>query len=180
MTAGSKMPATQTTKRLVAVCPDSCSLNPEKIGGAITEALLAARANGAGQPALMKRASELLGRPVPHGNMQRHMAHMRELAEDEPADLGDGKRPTDLAILDAIIIAGHKNSRAWKPTIKDTLDAMKLKIQMTGQSAFEDMLTAMDAALDAAEDEEEDDGEVEAENPDAVASEDERAQAGDG
>jgi hypothetical protein len=60
---------------------------------------------------------------------------------------------------------------------------MKLKIAMTGQSAFEDMLRAMESGLDLA------DGELDMEeNPDAVASEDERVpdiayltdQSGDG
>ena len=36
------------TPKLVANCPDLCSLHPDKIGSAATEALLAARANGAG------------------------------------------------------------------------------------------------------------------------------------
>lgn len=173
------MPATLTSKRLVAVCPDSCSLHPDKIGQGVTEALLAARANGAGKASLARRASELLGRPVPATNMARHAAHMRELSEDQPVE-GDGVRPTDLAILDAIIVSGHKNARGWKPTIKDVLDAMKLKVQMTGQSAFEDMLSAMDAALDLAEDEPEDEEEVNVENPEAQLSPDERTPDGDG
>jgi len=173
------MPATLTSKRLVAVCPDSCSLHPDKIGQGITEALLAARANGAGAPSLAKRAAELLKHPVPQTNMSRHVGHMRELADDEPEVTGE--RPNDLAILDAIIISGHKNSRSWRPSIKDVLDAMKLKVQMTGQSAFEDMLTAMDAALDLAEDEEsEDEEEVNVENPEAQLSPDERTPDGDG
>lgn len=163
--ADSKMP--NSPNKLVANCPDACSLHPEKIGNAATEALLAARQNGAGAQSLAKRASELLGRTVHSGTMGRHIDHMRELADDQP-DL-TGPRPTDIQILDGIIVAGFRNSRNWKPTIKDTLDAMKLKTAMTGQSAFEDMLNALEAGLGMAEDEEE-----APENPEAQFSADER------
>jgi hypothetical protein len=162
------------TPKLVANCPDACSLSPEKIGQAATEALLAARANGAGAPALAKRAAELLGRPVPSSNMQRHVTHIRELAADEPSV--DGPRPTDLQILDSIIVSGFRHSKNWRPTIKDTLDAMKLKTAMTGQSAFEDMLNALEAGLGIAEDEDED---VAPENPEAILAPGER-EADDG
>ena len=172
--ADSKMPNSPTPK-LVANCPDACSLHPDKIGRAATEALLAVRANGAGRSVLISRATELLGRPVASGTMQRHIDHMRELADDAP-DVS-GPRPTDLQILDGIIVAGFRNSRNWKPTIKDTLDAMKLKTAMTGQSAFEDMLNALEAGLGMAEDGDEE--EVEAENREAVLSPAER-EADDG
>lgn len=159
----------QTPKKLVLVCPPGCSLHPDKIGQAVSEALLAIRANGGGRPALIKRGSELLGRPIPNTVMQRHVDHFRELADDTPQD---GPRPGDVAILDSIIAAGYRNSKNWKPTIKDTLDAMKLKVQMTGQSAFEDMLAAMEAAdLDLGD---ADDGSLPPEAPEAIFSPDER------
>lgn len=157
-------------KKLVVVCPEQCSLRPDKIGDHVTNVLIAMRENGGGSPAMSRRATELLKRRVPPTNMQRHLAHFKELADDDPIKAG-GPRPTDLHILDSIIVAGFRNSRNWKPSIKDTLDAMKLKTQMTGQSAFEDMLTAMDAALDFAEDEE-----ASLENPEAVSSPDERTE----
>ena len=156
------------TPKLVANCPDLCSLHPDKIGSAATEALLAARANGAGADSMAKRAAALLGRPVPRTNMQRHLDHMRELVGDEP--VVDGPRPTDVQILDQIIVSGFRNSKNWKPSIKDVLDAMKLKTAMTGQSAFEDMLNALEAGLGMADDEEE----QAPENPEAQLSADER------
>ena len=78
---GSSMsPNSPTTKRLVLQCPDNCSLRAEAIGGAVTAALISMRENGAGKGTMAARAAELLGRPVPETNMQRHLHHFRELA----------------------------------------------------------------------------------------------------
>jgi hypothetical protein len=169
--------------KLAIVCPQLCSYHPEKIGAENANVLKVIRENGAGAPTLARRAEELLGHPVSIASVNRHLKHYRELVPDEPDPAADGPRPTDLAILDSIIHSGFRNSKHWRPTIKDTIDAMKLKIAMTGQSAFEDMLRAMESGLDLA------DGELDMEeNPDAVASEDERVpdiayltdQSGDG
>lgn len=168
-----------TTKKLILRCPDNCSLRPAAIGNGVTAVLTDMREKGSGSRTMRARAAELLGRPVPGSNMDRHLEHYREaVPEDEQTEAGP--RPTDVSILDAIIESGHRNSKNWRPTIKDVLDAMKLKVQMTGQSAFEDMLTAMDAALDLADEEEDDEEEEQApENEQAVLSPEERTPDGD-
>jgi hypothetical protein len=167
---GWKMPQTLPSKKnLVVVCPDACSFHPDKIGDEATAILRAMREEGAGSPKMAKRAEELLGRPVPPTSMGRHVKHYRELAPDEPDPVAAGPRPSDVVILDAIIGAGFKFSARWRPTIKDTLDAIKLKSALTGQSAFEDMLRAMEAGLDLA------DGDLdEPENPEALGLADEQ------
>lgn len=122
---------------------------------------------------MSRRAQELLGRKINMSTMQRHLLHYKEAADpDAPED--EGPRPTDLAILDGIIVAGYRNAKSWRPSIKDTLDAMKLKVQMTGQSAFEDMITAMNEAMDLPDDPDEDEPEPAPENPEANAAEGER------
>lgn len=162
-----------TPKKLILQCPDNCSLRPTVVGAGVTAALTDMREKGAGSRTMRARASELLGRPVAGSNMDRHIQHFREAVPSDEPDPGAGPRPNDVAILDAIIAAGYRNSRSWRPTIKDTLDAMKLKASLTGQSAFEDMLTAMNAALDLAEEEDEEESEA-PENVEAVLSPAER------
>ena len=155
--------------KLAIVCPDACSFHPDKIGQENANVLRVVRENGAGAPTFKRRAEELLKHPVPQTNVTRHLKHYRLLVPDEPDPAASGPRPSDLAILDSIIGAGFRHSKHWRPTIKDTLDAMKLKIQMTGQSAFEDMLRAMESGLDLA------DGVLDVEeNPDAIGLPDER------
>ena len=156
---------------LVVVCPTACSFHPEKIGEVATAALLQMRKNHAGAGTMSRRAQELLGRKINMSTMQRHLAHYKEGADPNEEE-DTGPRPTDIAILDAIITSGFRHSKNWRPTIKDTLDAMKLKTQMTGQSAFEDMITAMNDAMDLPDTDEDD--ESVAENPEAVLAEGER------
>lgn len=154
---------------LVIACPAECSLHPDKIGQAQAEALMSIRASGAGIRKFMTQGATIVGRELAFATVQRHVKHYRlAVPEDEIVDAPPDKKVGDLEILDAIIAAGARNSRSWKPTIKDTLDAMKLKMQITGNSAFEDMLAAMEAGLDLA------DGIEEApENPAALGTPDE-------
>lgn len=163
--------------KLVAACPDNCSFHEDKIGKDVAEALLSLRQEGYGGPRFTAAASRLLGRKVPATNVQRHLKHYREVDENPPEIVEDGRKIGDLEILDTIIASGARNSRNWKPTIKDTLDAMKLKLQITGNSAFEDMLAAMEAGLDLAEGGEDEDEEP-PENPAALGTPDE-APSGD-
>lgn len=132
--------------KLIIVCPDQCSLRPEKIGPGPTAVLLALRENGAGAPSFARRAVEILGRPVPITNVQRHLKHYK-VPEDNPGSfVMPGKKLADLEILDLVIQRGAANSNSWKPSIKDTIEAMKLKMQMTGNSAFDDLIALLDGA----------------------------------
>lgn len=165
----SSIPA-PSAKKLAYNCDPRCSLRAEVIGNHNAAVLKTMRENGAGWGTMLRRAEELMPqrKPLAKSVMQRHLKHYVEVVNpDAPAE-PEGPRPTDLAILDGIILSGFRNSRNWKPTIRDTLDAMKLKVQMTGQSAFEDMLAAMDAAFDLPDDENE--------APEAQKSSDEAAQ----
>ena len=152
-------------RKLATNCHPLCSLREEVIGADAALFLKDARENGMGIVRFQRAAEEKLGRSLNTESIRRHLKHYREIDEFAPAD--GGEKPSDIAILDSIVAAGYRNSRNWKPTIRDTLDAMKLKAQMTGQSAFEDMLAAMDEAL------------TQNEAPEAVASEEERAQVGE-
>jgi hypothetical protein len=125
-------------------CPNECSLSPAKVGPGVANALLAIRQNGAGIQVMAKRAEELLKRPVPRSNMARHLHHYQEVDTTAPGAVDPSKKQGDLEILDLVIQRGAQNSQNWKPSIKDTLDAMKLKMQMTGNSAFDDLLALLD------------------------------------
>ncbi len=92
--------------------------------------------------------------------MDRHITHFVE-AEEPDAVPEDGPKPSDIAILDSIIVSGFRNSKNWKPSIRDTLEAMKLKVQMTGNSAFDDLISLFDVV-------DEDDPDFEA--PEAILS----------
>ena len=144
------------TIKLVIGCPRACSFHPDTIGPGAAAALLAIRENGAGQNIFARRAKEILGHPVPLSSVSRHLRHYKE-AEDPNAGPPDpSKKLADLEILDLVIQRGAANSGNWKPTIKDTIEAMKLKLQMTGNSAFDDLIALFDGteateALDEAE-----------------------------
>lgn len=147
-------------RKLVPACPDNCSLRPDVIGARYSAVICEMRANGAGREKIGARLTQLFKRPVPLTNVQRHLAHLREVDEGSDQPEMAGPKPNDLEIIDSIISAGFRNSRNWKPTIRDTLDAMKLKVQMTGNSAFDDLIALFDSA---------DDPEPEIENPEAVS-----------
>ncbi len=159
----------RTLSKLAINCPPECSMHPAKIGMKAANALLAAREQGAGRNVWARRAAEVLGHPVPVGNTQRHLLHYVELS-DPSAPVEAGPKPTDVEMLDAIILSGYRNSKNWKPTIRDTLEAMKLKVQMTGNSAFDDLISLFDSATDPEEPEVGSD-----EAPEAVLSPEERA-----
>jgi hypothetical protein len=113
-----------------------------------------------------RRAGELLGHPVSASSVARHLRHYREADTGESSPSKPSKAAGDLDILNEIIKKGFENSGSWKPTIKDTMEAMKLKASLTGHSVFQDMIDAMDRALDL---EDEDEEEQEApENPAAL------------
>ena len=146
---------TATRHKLVAVCPENCGVHVDSVGEAIAATVIEMRERGAGAPAIHKRITEM-GFTKLQGSVSTHLRHLRDVDDAPAAALPEnkGKRATDLEILDEIIVSGFRNSKTWKPTIKDTLDAMKLKAQLTGSSAFEDMLAMMDAALDLPEEDE--------------------------
>lgn len=154
-------------KKLAYNCSTACSLRVEVIGEELALFLKDLRENGTGMDKMTRLFNERTGRNVSKNTMARHVKHYRDVVEDESVDPILTEKPGDIEILDAIVAAGYRNSRNWKPTIRDTLDAMKLKSQMTGQSAFEDMLAAMDEALMAVE------------APEAEKSAEERSQEGE-
>lgn len=160
-------------RNLVIQCPPTCSLHPDKIGADQAAALLLLRENGAGSQVFPREAAKILGRRLSGGTVSRHLQHYKEAEDPDSGGATPSKVVADLEILNEIIARGFQNSKAWKPTIKDTMEAMKLKMQMTGNSAFDDMLAAMEAGLSLNEGVEDSDEVPEA--PEALMDEVERA-----
>lgn len=151
--------------KLVVACPNECSLHPDKIGEGPAAIILGMRENGAGGPTMAKRLGQVLGHPIPQSSMSRHLKHYKEVDPNPGGTVDPSKRMQDLEILDLMIQRAAANSASWKPTIKDAIEAMKLKMQMTGNSAFDDLISLFDGA-------ETDEAMVEAEE--AIKSADER------
>lgn len=168
---------TANQKKYVQRCPRECSLNPETMTSGQTDALLLLRETGAGMVVWRRNAADILGRDVSPASASRHLRHYKE-ADDTPRNSTSKEaRPSDVEILDELIVAGWHNSQNWKPSIRDTLEAMKLKSAMTGNSAFQNMLDAMEAGMRLAEGSDED-GPM-PENPHALGTEDERGETED-
>ena len=159
---------TPSPTKLIAVCEPLCSLSESLVGPAISAVIIEMRERGVGSTLIHRRVTEL-GYTGSEKAVWRHLRHLKPAADDPAAGLAPGQKVSDLEILDTIVAAGFRNAKTWKPTIKDTMDAMRLKMQMTGNSAFQDMLDAMERGLQMAE---------APEAPEAVAGEDEVAQAG--
>lgn len=132
------------SKKFVAVCPKDCSFREEAIGGPAVALIIAMRENGAGGPTIKARLEEHLKRNVAESSLYRHFKHLKEVDQSPSGPIEPGKKLGDLDILDLVIQRGAANSNNWKPTIKDTIEAMKLKMQMTGNSAFDDLLAMLD------------------------------------
>jgi hypothetical protein len=157
-------------RKLVNTCPALCNLHPDKIGQGNAETLTRLRETGAGVVIFTRRLEELTGKKHYLSSVGRHLSkHYREVEEDPASLIAADKKLGDLQILDLVIQRGAANSANWKPSIKDTIEAMKLKLQMTGNSAFDDLIALFDGAnVD-------DDGEETApESPEAVADADEQ------
>lgn len=146
-------------------------MHPDKIGQEKADVLRRLRETGVGETIFMRQGAEVLGRPIAKGTAGRHLKHYRtadELAGHEmPAD--PAVKVGNLEILERIIQRGFANSHTWKPSIKDTLDAMRLYVQITGNTGEDDLLKLFDVAEDELA------GAVE--NPAALAGADERAEA---
>jgi len=156
--------------KLGIACPTNCTFHPSKIGWKNANALAATRARGAGEIVFLRRYEELTGLRAANTTAHRHFKHYVKPADPKSdEEVVEGPKPSDIQILDSIIGAGFRNSKNWKPTIRDTLEAMKLKTQMTGNSAFDELIALFDVN-------EEDDDVPEV--PEAALSAEERAQEG--
>lgn len=131
---------------LVINCPRVCGLHPDRIGDANAQFLLGLRQKGVGAVIMTREAERLLGRRVHRTSVTRHLHHYREATDPSVAPPDLGAKKGDLEILDLVIQRGAANSMNWKPGIKDVIEAMKLKMQMTGNSAFDDLIALFDGA----------------------------------
>lgn len=101
------------------------------------------RSEGNGAPVFAREALRLTGKVFPTSSIGRHFHHYVEAFDQDDPPV-NAPKPSDIEILDSIIGAGFRNAKNWKPTIRDTLEAMKLKTSMTGNSAFDDLIQLFD------------------------------------
>lgn len=132
-------------KRYSIACPDLCQLHPDKIGQEKAEALLALKENGYGIARFGRGSLAVLGYEVPERSLQRHLKHYVELA-GTPFEEPEGRRASDVEILDAVIQSAWKNRAHWKPSLRDMLEAMAKKHAITGGSEASDLMQLFDVA----------------------------------
>lgn len=125
-----------------------CSLHVEKIGDKKSQAIADAY-EGVRDAAFLAAVDRIVGEHIPTSNVRRHAEkHLHLVVEaQEPT----GEKVGDIEILDTIIKKGFQHSASWRPTIKDTMDAMAMKLKLGGENPFQDMLDMMDSALDLAD-----------------------------
>lgn len=159
---------TATPAKYYIDCEAQCSLHPDRIGSERADALeLIYQTTQHNTMEFARQASVLLGRTVSRSAANRHRDHYKELADENEA-ISDGSAVKDLVFLDAVIRKSFQNQKNWKPTLKDALDAMKLRVQITGGSSTDELMALFDGADDL------DDEGLPIESQDAVLSEDER------
>lgn len=143
----------------IAYCAPQCQLRSEVIGEEASDAIAAAYEGPGGNLRIYnEKINAILGRDVDYFAARRHAQnHMRELEpENGPGSVSAGPQVamSDKAMLDMIIVAAQQNSRRWRPTIRDALDALKLKQSMGGDdSQYDPMLDAIELAIQSNEEE---------------------------
>lgn len=153
---------------LVIQCPPECNFYPGKIGDKAAVELMLYRETGIGTVLFGRKVEQVVGRAIAKSSIIRHFKHYKVKVDPNEAPPDPKKKHGDLEILDLVIQRGAANSMNWKPGIKDVIEAMKLKMQMTGNSAFDDLIALFDGA-------EIDEDEIPApEAPEALAAVEER------
>jgi hypothetical protein len=135
-------------------CGRRCNFSPAKIGQDKADAMAAAyEGPGSNLAEFTRKVTDILGYEPASTTLRRHAKEdYREVVAAPEAGAQDATAPpakvNTMDVLDTIIAAGFKNSRHWKPTIKDTMDAMAMKQRLGGDDPFKDMFAMLDAWQD--------------------------------
>jgi hypothetical protein len=133
--------------KVVIGCPTVCSLSPHRIGETAAEQLRLVRQAGYGAVVFERRTKEILGWAPSRNAISRHLRHYRE--ELDETQKGPAERVADLEFLQGVIDQAYKNRGSWRPTLRDALEAMKLKHTMTGGSEMADLLAIFEKAAES-------------------------------
>lgn len=145
--------------RLIAFCDPRCKLNPARLGDK-ADAVIALFEAGGTNKAIFDKLSAI-GVETSEPGVTRHRREHLRPAEGSEFD-ENARPPGTFELVDAILAAGWRNRKHWRPTLNDTLRAAQMKIDMGG-GEWDPMLQALEEALDHA------DADVELDRDDATA-----------
>lgn len=135
-------------QRLIGFCDKRCALGPTLLGDRYDAAHAVFEAGGTERSIHERLAAVAI--PVSLSAVSRHRRnHLRpSQGEADQVPIEDATPPGTLDLIDAIISAGWRGRRHWRPSLNDTLRAAQMKIDALGADSFDPMLAAMSAALD--------------------------------
>ena len=148
-------PSAQPEARSLTIsdCHPNCSFYPDKLG---TQADAVHRIFEAG--GTQRHIAEVLagiGITTTQASVGRHRQH---LTVTDPDDIDEPGTPTKtiptMDFVDAVISSSFRARKNWRPSIRDGLDALKLRIELNG-GAEGPMAALMEALASAADPEEE-------------------------
>lgn len=134
---------------LIAFCDPRCKLNPARLGDK-ADAVIALFEAGGTNRAIFEKLTAISVETSEPGVTRHRREHLRQ-AEGSEFDENE-RAPGTFELVDAILAAGWRNRRHWRPTLNDTLRAAQLKIDMGG-GEWDPMLQAMEDALNMADEE---------------------------
>lgn len=155
-------------------CTKTCSLSAEALPGRTAEMVHLWFCDGANNQ-LIREKLALIGPKVSNGAIGRHRANhlvpVDQLVDVTEDDEEEAEPFSDIEILERIISKGAKSLRQVTARVSPemTMRAIEMKYKLTQGNAFQGFLDAVNEAFA------DEDGEPD--SPDAVASEDEQAQA---
>lgn len=151
-------------------CSRKCTLNPDRLPAGVGELVHKWFEEKANRDTIIARAAEL-GVKLTGGSVGRHKQNHLRPASSGGDGVDDGRKYTELEVIDAIIQRGARTVKMSSATVttEQLLSAINLKHKLTEGSLF-------DALIDSLSGEDDDDlSDLEA--PEAEAGAEERAQA---
>ncbi len=135
----------------ISNCSRRCSFWPDRLGDKADAVHAVFESGRTGRETAT--ALSAIGITTNQTSVWRHSQHLSPAEDAEDSPTGDVPATKTMDFLDAVIAASFRNRKHWKPSIKDGLDALKLRNELNGGSdnPMAEMLRAMGEALDEPE-----------------------------